>query len=150
MGQAMGNRPTGCFSPPSRAEPAIRLPSRTRLRTTGTVPSSRCWTPITSARSTSVPATPAPLGKLPNPATAAALHSCAGSGVLTVQSGTNHIDNLINGVTLNRQAADASKPVTITVANDTSQAQKAITNFVKTYNDLTSTINQQTTYDQET
>jgi flagellar hook-associated protein 2 len=74
----------------------------------------------------------------------------SGSGALTVQSPTNQVNNLINGVTLQLQATTAGQPVTLTVGNDTAAAQKAILGFVQAYNGLSQAIKSQTSYDSQT
>jgi flagellar hook-associated protein 2 len=71
----------------------------------------------------------------------------SGGGSLTVQSDTNTINNLISGVTLNLKSANPGQPVTINVANDTSGAEKAITDFVSAYNDVMKTIDGDVAYD---
>jgi flagellar hook-associated protein 2 len=73
----------------------------------------------------------------------------SGSGALTVQSPTNQMNNLINGVTLQLQAT-TTQPVTLTVANDTSSAQKAIQDFVQAYNGVADAIKTQSSYDAQT
>jgi flagellar hook-associated protein 2 len=74
----------------------------------------------------------------------------SGSGALTVQSPSNTLNNLINGVTVNLLAPTNGQPVTLTIAADTSGASKAVQGFVQAYNDLASSISQQQTYDAET
>jgi flagellar hook-associated protein 2 len=74
----------------------------------------------------------------------------SGAGALTVTSPTNQINNLIAGVTLQLQGANPGNPVSITVASDTSGAQKAIDSFVTDYNSLMTYIGQQNSYDPTT
>ena len=74
----------------------------------------------------------------------------SGPGALTVTSPTNQINNLIAGVTLQLQSASPGTQVSVTVAADTSGAQKAIDSFVADYNTLMSFINQNDSYDQAT
>jgi flagellar hook-associated protein 2 len=74
----------------------------------------------------------------------------SGTGALTVQSDTNRVDGLINGVTVNLLATDPAKEVQLTVANDTKSASKAIVDFVDSYNDLMAFIDKQIQYDAET
>jgi flagellar hook-associated protein 2 len=74
----------------------------------------------------------------------------SGAGALTVQSATNQIDGAITGVTLNLQGASPTQTVTLTVASDTSQAEKTIQDFVSNFNDLMSYINSQVSYDPST
>ncbi|MEX2288669.1 MAG: flagellar filament capping protein FliD [Planctomycetaceae bacterium] len=60
----------------------------------------------------------------------------SGSGAITVQSETNQVENLIQGVVLNLLGTDDTKDVILTVNRDTETAQKAITEFVASFNDL--------------
>ena len=79
------------------------------------------------------------------------LGSAAGGGApLTVTSSSNTVTDLISGVTLNLLSADATSPVTVTVSNDTSGAEKAIRGFVDAYNKANSAINDQFKYDPDT
>jgi flagellar hook-associated protein 2 len=70
----------------------------------------------------------------------------SGTGALTVQSSSNQIDGLIQGVTVNLQGVASNTPVTLTVASDTSQASSAIQAFVNDYNALSSDIDQDVSY----
>jgi flagellar hook-associated protein 2 len=74
----------------------------------------------------------------------------SGDGALSVQSASNQIDGIIQGVTLNLLGADSSKDIALTVSNDTDKAKKAIQDFVSSYNDLLNFIDQQVQYDPET
>lgn len=74
----------------------------------------------------------------------------SGNGALNVQSATNQIDGLIQGVTVNLLGADTNTPVTLTVGNDTSQASTTIQNFVNDFNSLLSDIDQYTSYNAQT
>jgi flagellar hook-associated protein 2 len=71
----------------------------------------------------------------------------SGAGALTVNSATNQVNSLIPGVTLQLQAADPTKDVTLTVAADTSKIKTTITDFVSSFNDTIDFINQQISYD---
>jgi flagellar hook-associated protein 2 len=77
----------------------------------------------------------------------AAITLGSGGGALTVNSSTNQIQNVFNGITLNLVGADPTQTVNVTVANDTSTAGKAVDSFVSAYNDLIGFINQNSTYD---
>ncbi len=83
-------------------------------------------------------------------ATNASITVGSGSGALTIQSATNQINGLINGVTLQLQGTAPNQPITLTVANDTSKAKTAIENFVSDYNALIQDIQQQTKFDTQT
>lgn len=74
----------------------------------------------------------------------------SGAGAITVQSAKNQVTNLIRGVTLNLQAADATKEVRLSITNDTEAAKQEILNYVKDYNDFISDLAKQTKYDSTT
>ena len=74
----------------------------------------------------------------------------SGAGAITVQSAKNQVTNLIRGVTLNLQAADATKEVRLSITNDTEAAKQEILNYVKDYNDFNSELSKQTKYDSTT
>ncbi|MBV2181211.1 MAG: flagellar filament capping protein FliD [Castellaniella sp.] len=65
---------------------------------------------------------------------------------IAITSSTNTIDNAIDGVTLtlNKTTTTATS---LSLAQDSSVAKKAIQDFVKSYNDLLGTINTLTAYD---
>jgi flagellar hook-associated protein 2 len=73
----------------------------------------------------------------------------SGDGALTVSSSSNVVNNIIPGVTLNLQNANPNKTVTVTLANDTDSAKKAIESFVNAYNDVMSFIDAQVSYDSQ-
>ncbi|OAS98778.1 flagellar hook protein FliD [Achromobacter xylosoxidans] len=67
---------------------------------------------------------------------------------LAVKSGSNNVANVIDGVTLNlTDKTEAGKPITLKLESDTSVANKAIQDFVKTYNALQTTIKNLTAFD---
>lgn len=67
---------------------------------------------------------------------------------ITVKSGSNNISTAIDGVTLNlTEKTDAGKPITLKLEADTSVANKAVQDFVKTYNALQTTIKNLTAFD---
>ncbi|PJM68150.1 flagellar filament capping protein FliD [Achromobacter ruhlandii] len=69
---------------------------------------------------------------------------------LAVKSGSNNVANVIDGVTLNLTEKTATdKPITLKLESDTSVANKAIQDFVKTYNALQTTIKNLTAFDAE-
>ena len=70
-----------------------------------------------------------------------------GGGALTVTSASNQMTALIPGVSLNLLKADTTKPVTLTVANDTAGTVKAVQEFVDTYNSVRDFLADQTKYD---
>lgn len=67
---------------------------------------------------------------------------------LAVKSGSNNVANVIDGVTLNlTEKTETNKPITLKLEADTSVANKAIQDFVKTYNALQTTIKNLTAFD---
>src|SRR5438552_12681700 len=69
---------------------------------------------------------------------------------MIVTCSSNQIDSLIPGVALSLKNSDPTKDITLTVATDTTGITKTIQNFVSSYNDLSSYIDQQTSYDSST
>ncbi|HZU38829.1 MAG TPA: flagellar filament capping protein FliD, partial [Gemmataceae bacterium] len=80
-------------------------------------------------------------------ATSASVTLGSGGGALTVQSDSNQLSNLINGVTLNLTAADPSKTLSLTVSSDPSKATTAVQDLVTAYNDVMQTIDNYVSYD---
>lgn len=74
----------------------------------------------------------------------------SGSGAVTLTSASNVVNNLIPGVTLTLQSADPNKVVTVGVANDTSAAVSAVSDFVKSFNAVKDLIATQTSFDSTT
>lgn len=74
----------------------------------------------------------------------------SGGGAMTIASATNTMDGVFNGVTLNLLTADPTKDITVTVANDTDTAKKAVQDFTKAFNDLVDFIDAQSTFDTKT
>lgn len=66
-----------------------------------------------------------------------------------VRSATNQVNGLIPGVSLNLLKPSAG-PVTVTVANDTTAAAKAVTDFVTSYNAVQDYIREQSAFDADT
>ncbi|MBX9582085.1 MAG: flagellar filament capping protein FliD [Gemmataceae bacterium] len=66
-----------------------------------------------------------------------------------VRSASNQVDGLIPGVTLSLQKT-SSGPVTVTVANDTAAASKAVADFVTSYNAVQDYIRDQSSFDADT
>ena len=66
-----------------------------------------------------------------------------------VKSASNRVDGLIPGVTLTLQKTSTG-PVTVTVANDTAAAAKAVTDFVASYNAAQDFIRDQQSFDADT
>ncbi len=71
----------------------------------------------------------------------------SGAGALTLHSASNEIDNLFPGITVDLHAADADHPITLTVTDDVDRAAGAIKDFVASFNDLMSFIDDQVRYD---
>jgi len=66
-----------------------------------------------------------------------------------IESSSNTIDGVIDGLTINARAR-SDEPVTLTVSQDTSAIETAVTEFVTAFNDITSRISRYTAYDDET
>jgi flagellar hook-associated protein 2 len=73
----------------------------------------------------------------------------SGAGELTVQSETNKVDTLINGVTINLLGADPAKTVQLSIENDTKVARDSVIDFVESYNELMKFIDEQVRFDPE-
>ena len=71
-------------------------------------------------------------------------------GSLKFTRGSNSISDIIPGVTLNLSNADTTKTVKIDVTQDTQSSKTAIQNFVSQYNDIITTIKNDTSYDSQT
>ncbi|HBH39931.1 MAG TPA: flagellar cap protein FliD [Curvibacter sp.] len=70
---------------------------------------------------------------------------------IPVTSSTNTFTNVVSGVTLTAaKETEAGKPVTITVAPDSSAVKANIEAFVKAYNDINGVLNEATKFDQAT
>jgi len=74
----------------------------------------------------------------------------SGAGQITLTSASNTVTDLLPGVTLNLRKADPTQTVEITVENDTATITEQVQAFVDGYNDVFSTIRQQTRYDPQT
>lgn len=70
---------------------------------------------------------------------------------IAVTSATNTFDNTVAGVTFKAEKlTEAGKPITITVAQDTSAVQANVEAFVKAYNEVNKILNEGTKYDAAT
>lgn len=74
----------------------------------------------------------------------------SGAGALAVASASNKLDALIGGVTLDLQAADPTKTVTLTVSNDTDAARKAVGDLADSFNKVIDFIDQRDDFDPQT
>ncbi|MBI3407998.1 MAG: flagellar filament capping protein FliD [Planctomycetes bacterium] len=74
----------------------------------------------------------------------------SGNGQLTIQNASNQIDGLFPGITVNLENANPDQTVTLTVSADISKTRQAIVDFVKGFNDLARTIDDQVRYDPAT
>jgi flagellar hook-associated protein 2 len=83
-------------------------------------------------------------------ATNASVTLGSGIGAITVESATNEVDGLIDGVTLNLLQADPSQSLTVRVNADTEAATKAVQDFVDSFNNVLEFIDSQTGYNAET
>ena len=69
---------------------------------------------------------------------------------VAVTSDTNHIDNVIPGVTLDLQGENLDTTITLNIGHDLDAIKADIQNFVDTYNDVMTFVNTQFAYDTET
>ncbi len=104
---------------------------------------------VTNNLTTGTGATIDPTNKVVQAAADASVTVGSGAGALTVTSSTNQVNKLIPGVSLNLLRADTTKPITLTVANDTEAIVKATQEFVDAYNGVRDFLNEQTKYDPE-
>ena len=81
--------------------------------------------------------------------TQAAANAKATINGLAVESASNTMANVIDGVTITASKVTTS-PVSVTVGNDTTSIKTAINAFVTAYNALNSYLNEQTKYDEGT
>lgn len=73
----------------------------------------------------------------------------SGPGAVTVNSATNQVTGLIPGVTITVAKADAAKPISLTVGNDTAGASKAVDEFVTAYNAAIDYVRDRSKFDAE-
>lgn len=83
-------------------------------------------------------------------ATDASITIGSGPGAISVSSASNQIEDVIPGVTLDLLSADASKTITLTVAEDIESAREAVGDFVSSFNAVIDTIDDQVRFDAET
>lgn len=74
----------------------------------------------------------------------------SGAGAITITSGSNEIDDVIPGVTLNLVNASPGTPVTISMSRDTSAVEEKIQAFVDAYNTAMEFIGEQFDFDPQT
>lgn len=67
-----------------------------------------------------------------------------------VNSASNTVSGVLNGVTLNLQSASPGAPITLNVTPDTSSITSGIASFVAAYNTLIKDVNSQLSYDSST
>ncbi len=72
------------------------------------------------------------------PAQDAEIKLGSGAGAITISSGSNTFDDVIQGVTFTALDADPTTTVTLTVTRDNQAIQSRITDLVETYNSLAS------------
>ncbi|MEZ6123113.1 MAG: flagellar filament capping protein FliD [Planctomycetaceae bacterium] len=83
-------------------------------------------------------------------ATNARVRLGSGAGALTVENDSNRLDNVISGVTIDLLKADATKPISVRIQQDTSTAVSAVQDFVDSYNSLVDFVKSQSGYNPET
>jgi len=69
---------------------------------------------------------------------------------VTINSSTNQVVGAIQGVTLSLAKTNVGAATTVSIARNTSSASTSVSNFVKMYNDLASTLKDLTAYDSKT
>ncbi|MBK4733516.1 flagellar filament capping protein FliD [Noviherbaspirillum pedocola] len=69
---------------------------------------------------------------------------------LAVTKPSNHVTDLIDGVTLDLTKTNAGSPTTLSVARDTASASSAVKKFVDAYNAASKTLTDATSYNAET
>lgn len=65
---------------------------------------------------------------------------------ISIGSASNHLDNVLEGVTLNINAAEAGKTVKLKIDRDTSKVEEQVNAFVENYNNTIKKMNELTTY----
>ncbi len=73
--------------------------------------------------------------------------SAGGGAPISLRSGSNTVEGVIPGVTLDLLEADPTQTVRITVGNDTEAVRSGIEGFVKAYNGVMGFLNEQLRYD---
>lgn len=94
-----------------------------------------------------------PLFDFDNPvqaATNASVTLGSGPGAITVESATNEVSGLIDGVTLNLLRADPAATISVRVAADVDAGTAAVQSFVDAYNSTLDFIARLTSYNPET
>lgn len=74
----------------------------------------------------------------------------SGPGAITVTNSTNRISNLVDGVTIDLLKADPAQELSLTIKANTEASRAAVEDFVKSFNDLMTFIDQQVRYDAAT
>ncbi|MCA9176298.1 MAG: flagellar filament capping protein FliD [Planctomycetales bacterium] len=74
----------------------------------------------------------------------------SGAGAITVNSSTNHVENVVPGVTLNLLGADPAKAININVTQNSDATIESAQAFVESYNNLMSYIDSQARFTAET
>lgn len=69
---------------------------------------------------------------------------------LLLKQNSNHLDNILTGISLDLKQADATKTATLTIENNKEQLTANVREFVKKYNECMSALNAATGFDQET
>ena len=68
---------------------------------------------------------------------------------LTVERTTNEFNDIIEGITINLEAADPAEEISFTVAADTETIKAKLNTFVDAYNEIVNFINEQTEYSED-
>jgi flagellar hook-associated protein 2 len=105
---------------------------------------------ITNNLNTGTGAAIDPLNTTVQAASDATVKLGSGAGAITVNSTTNQLNGLIPGVSLNALKADTTKPIVVTVTNDTEAVSTALKDFVTSFNATIDFINSQSKFDPKT
>ncbi len=73
----------------------------------------------------------------------------SGPAALSIENSSNHIEEVIPGLTLELRGADSNQAVNISVNYDTESISEAILQFVEAYNMVMESIDEQIRYDRE-
>ena len=72
------------------------------------------------------------------------------AGALTITNDSNHLDNVLGGITLDLLGASPEQEIRLTVDNDVDGAREAVLDAVNSYNDVLEFIDDQVRYEPET
>lgn len=121
-----------------------------RLMLTGTRTGAANTIQITNNLTTGTGADINPAASTVQAAADAAIQLGNGAGAITVRSPTNQVTSLVAGTTISLNKADPAKPITVTVANDTETASKAVEDLVNSFNQIVDFVDERNDFDSAT